>query len=254
MHPHPDVKYILSPQGVPIYFQGPDITSGPLPAVFYFALSGIATLYEDPFNQIINELSKEKIRIFSWDLPFHQEGSDPKQAMQQWSLELMQNQNFISDFTDQCKSHLDFLIDQKIVNENKIALAGLSRGGFIATHWCANDKRIKSLLGLAPLTKPQPLDDFPQAHIHSYKQIQLVHLVQNLLHANVRFYIGNCDKRVGTEACFEFINALSNTAYENGIKSPHVEMIIFPSIGHQGHGTPPHIFHAGAHWLTSQLL
>ena len=73
-------------------------------------------------------------------------------------------------------------------------------------------------------------------------------------HRKLRFYIGNCDQRVGTRNCFDFVDKLSSAMFEARNRSPSVELIISPSIGFQGHGTPKHIFHRGAQWLAEQLV
>jgi len=66
------------------------------------------------------------------------------------------------------------------------------------------------------------------------------------------YLIGNYDTRVGTEKCFQTIQELTEASIEAGIRTPPVELIIGPSIGHKGHGTPPERFKAGIDWLRRQ--
>jgi esterase FrsA len=222
---------IENPQGGHIYFEGPDLSLGPLPAVIFFALSAKTSLYVDPFNQSVLDLAQHGIRVFSWDLPFHHDGADPKEAMNQCIQEFTHNPQFINNFTAQCRLHLDYLIEQHIVTS--LAVAGLSRGAFFATQWAAQEPRLTTILGFAPLTH----------------QMATPSIIHPLIYKRLRFYIGNHDQRVGTDQCFAFIKKLTDTAIQEGIRSPQVEMIIYPSIGYQGHGTPPNIFHEGANWL-----
>jgi hypothetical protein len=70
----------------------------------------------------------------------------------------------------------------------------------------------------------------------------------------LRFYIGNRDIRVGTKECFDLLQRATHTAYETGIRSPPIEMIMTPSIGYKGHGTAPQSFQEGAEWLHQKLL
>lgn len=243
-----------SPSGLPIYYQGPDLSIGPMPALFYFALSGSASLYEDPFNQPITALSENPIRIFSWDLPFHGEGFDPKEAMQAWAHEFMHNVRFLPDFIGRCLHNIEYLIQQEWIDPQHMAVAGLSRGGFIATHLAAHYKRFKYVLGFAPLTRPHPVEELAHLTDTRHRSIDLVSLVEHLISHHIRFYIGNHDTRVGTDSCFEFIKALADTAFSNGVRSPNAELIIYPSIGYKGHGTPSFIFQQGAHWIKTHLL
>jgi esterase FrsA len=59
---------------------------------------------------------------------------------------------------------------------------------------------------------------------------------------------------VGTESCFQFISELSETAYQQKISSSPIELIIGPSMGHKGHGTPPEVFKDGAAWIRRKLV
>ena len=43
----------------PIYFTGPSYKEGPLPALFYFALSGYESLNLKPINQIVTLIEKK---------------------------------------------------------------------------------------------------------------------------------------------------------------------------------------------------
>ena len=125
-------------------------------------------------------------------------------------------------------------------------MAGLSRGGFVAALLAAHDTRIQSILGFAPLTQ------LPSSNHQS--TLTLFPYVHLLIQKSLRFYIGNHDERVSTEQCFTFIKTLADHAYEQRIRPPAVELIIYPSIGHKGHGTPLTIFEQGAQWIQSQLL
>lgn len=253
MPPHPPSP-LHPPHGSSIYYQGPDLQAGLKPAVLFFALSAHMSLLEEPFNQPVVYLSQQGIRVFSWDLPFHGAHQDPHEAIRLWANEFIHRPSFISDFIDLCQRNIDYLIEQELIDPHQLAVAGLSRGGFVATHLAAQDPRIKTVLGFAPLTHPKPLDELKLFPELSFDKIALTSLVNRLIHTKLRFYIGNHDMRVGTDACYSFIRTLTETAFNQGIRSPTVELIIYPSVGHKGHGTPPHIFHEGAEWIQRQLI
>lgn len=240
--------------GSPIYYQGPDLEAGLKPAVIFFALSAQMSLFVDPFNQPVLYLAQEDVRVFSWDLPFHGKEQDPQDAMRQWAQEFARNPRFVEEFMDICQENVHYLIEQGWINPQALAIAGLSRGGFMATHLAARDSRFKTVLGFAPLTQPQPLEEMHSHSIDSLERISLISLVDQLVHTQLRFYIGNRDTRVSTEACYQFIRALTEAAFTQGIRSPQVELIVYPSIGYKGHGTPPSIFEEGAEWIKRQLI
>jgi pimeloyl-ACP methyl ester carboxylesterase len=250
----PIANPLLPKNGPPIFYQGPDLRYGAMPSVLFFALSAKMSLFEDPFNQAVLRLSQQGIRVFSWDLPFHGEGIDPHEGIRQWAHEFVRHPDFIFEFLDICQSHIDFLMERGLINLHRLGVAGLSRGAFIATHLAARDSRLKSILGFAPLTQPQPLEELKHHHSASFDKISLTSVADRLIHSPLRFYVGNHDTRVGTEACFHFIHTLTEEAFAQGMRSPAVELIIYPSIGHKGHGTPPTIFHDGADWIKRQLL
>ena len=187
------------------------------------------------------------MRVFSFTLPFHENGCDKSKAVDFWIEEAQKGNDIISSFVHRVIDNIDFLIAEGVVDKESIAVAGLSRGGFIASHVAARHPSIKSVLGFAPMTiirGNNPLAD----------SLSLENITDLLTGKRLRFYIGNRDLRVITSKCFEFIEKLTNESYEKKIRSPQVELIISPSIGYMGHGTAPTIFFDGACWIKEKLL
>ena len=152
------------------------------------------------------------------------------------------------------KSTVDDLLKQNIIDSERLAVAGLSRGAFIAAHAAAAIPEFQWILGFAPLTHLSYAKEFQAiSHTPLVQSLSLTHLADSLSERNVRFYIGNHDTRVGTRHCFDLIDTLSQTAHHKRIRSPQIELIIGPSIGHQGHGTSKEVFHHGAQWIAEKL-
>jgi len=242
---------IEAPSGLKIYHKGPSLDQGALPTLFYFAISGQDSLLLDPYNQLISSMDLSKIRAISFDLPAHEGGADPQKAVSVWAKELKSSPKYIDNFLELCLQNIDYLIENKICDPKHIATAGLSRGGLIAAHIAARQPYIHNLLGFAPLTTFKQLHEFENAELAS---LNLEFIIPKLIHKQVRFYVGNRDTRVGTESCFRFVHNLTEQAYTQGVRSPQVELILFPSIGHKGHGTPLNIFQDGARWISSKLV
>ncbi|KIC75296.1 Uncharacterized protein DB42_AK00960 [Neochlamydia sp. EPS4] len=243
-------EVIASPTTLPIYMQGEPLAAGPLPAFFYFALSAEESLYQEPYNQPILFLEKFPIRCYSFTLPFHGQGYDSNQALALWMQEFATHPHSFSHFLQSCIKNIEYLIQQGFVDEERIAVGGLSRGAFIATHLAAREPRLKYVLGFAPMTKLSSLEKTN----HLEKEWDLHGLIYQLVNKQFRFYIGNRDNRVGTYACFDFIHQLAEAAYQQGHRSPAIELIISASIGYKGHGTLPPIFKEGAEWVKHKLI
>ena len=241
---------IDAPSNLPIFISGPALEKGPLPAFFYFALSGNESLELDPFNQPITFLKDYEVRCFSFTLPFHGNNFDNKTAMTLWAQEFRQNPNFFEFFLDQCCQNISYLADMNVLKADKLAVGGLSRGGFVATHLAARCKQLTHLLAFAPLTTLHVLEEMRDL-AGTY---DLVHICNELMHTKIRFYIGNRDLRVGTKSCFDFIEKATETYFHHAKRSPPVELIISASQGYKGHGTLPATFQDGSKWLIDQLL
>ncbi len=248
------VEKIPAPFPLEIYHSGPDLQEGPLPAFFYFALSGEESLALDPFNRPVIFLKNRRIRTFSFTLPFHGHGRSPAEAMELWTREFDRGSDFFIEFLDHAGKNIDFLLEQGYIDPDRISIGGLSRGAYIATHIAARNPLIQSLVGFAPLTKfgfLRKSEKDPEKAIG--ETFDLVHLAEKLVGKNIRFYIGNRDVLTGTEECFAFIQKVAEVSYQKGVRTPQTELIISPSIGHKGHGTSPEIFDSGAKWILDRL-
>lgn len=235
---------------------GPPLEEGPLPALFYFSLSAKESLLLPPFNHPATRLhqNKPKMRIFSLSMPGHENNLPPTAALNVWAEQISAGMNPLTSFIDRVKTGVDDLFSQGVLIPDKLALAGLSRGAFFAAHVAAACPAFRSLLGFAPLTELGHAKEFDSLQRNPLVQaLSLKNLTPHLTRVALRFYMGNLDTRVRTRSCFDFIEHLSQHAAAQGIRSPATELIIYPSVGKDGHGTPPEIFDAGTDWIAKQL-
>lgn len=252
------MKTLTNPHGNPIVYQGPGPEVGPLPALFYFALSGEESLKLHPYNSPAPLLEEEPVRVFSMTIPGHEPGLDKFHAMQYWADHM--DNYVLENFFNEVEFAIDWLIQEEYIDPEHIAVGGLSRGGFVATHVAAKQKRIKTILGFAPLTQLGILKEFASAELPTHvkmraQALDLEQIVDNLTHIHhLRFYIGNRDDRVSTDACYSFIRKLANKGHEVRAKHLNAELYIVHSIGHKGHGTAPHTFNEGTEWVKNILL
>jgi len=223
------------------FFVGPPLEEGPFPTLIYFALSAEDSLQCDPFNQPVQFLEGLPLRIFSITLPGHENNLPPENALNIWEERMRKGDPVIPPFIDSVQEILESL--QPHILDKRLAVAGLSRGAYIACHVAAVCPNISTILGFAPLTQ-----------FRVARHLDLETLIPHLYNRAIRFYIGNHDTRVGTEHAFSFISKLAAEAHKNRIRSSPIELLIGPSIGYKGHGTSPEIFKAGAEWIKGALL
>jgi len=233
--------------GLEVSVVGPPREAGPMAGFFYFAFSGEESLHLDPYNQPIQPLDGEPVRSYSITLPYHGEGFRKEEAMERWAKDLATGGHQLLALFDEIDEAIHYLIASGWLVEKKIAVGGLSRGGWVASHVAARNPHVCALLGFAPLTLASQLDP-GSAHL------DLHHLCDQLTETQVRFYIGNRDLRVSTDSAFAFIRKLADCGYDAGHRSPRAELIITPSVGHKGHGTPKTSFYGGGRWLLRHLL
>ena len=240
--------------GFDLYYTGPSLEKGPLPAFFYFALEGEESLCLDPINQPVAFLSNTNIRIFSFTIPSHQIGYSKSVGLLPWAEKICSEEDILTPFFESITKEIKSLIEKEFIQKNAIALGGLSRGAFIASQLAARLPEVQYLLGFSPVTQLENLKDFLKLGNNPLsKSFNLKHLNDKLYNKQVRFYIGNRDVRVQTDACYSFIRELVETAYSQRIRSPQIELLITPSIGHHGHGSTPSIFYDGAMWIKEKL-
>lgn len=232
-----------------VYISGPSFEEEKCPTLLYFSLSGEESLSLDPYNQIVTFLKGSGIRVISVTLPGHHEGQDKYEAMKYWAYHLEELQTFLKEM----HALLDHLFEKKWINSDQFALAGLSRGGYIATSLLSHPK-VKVALGYAPLTDLNHLTEFQEANLTLMKQLSLENVMEKIYDKSLRYYIGNRDLKVGTKKACDFVVKLADYAYQKKVRSPKIELTISPSAGLMGHGTLPPIFEQGALWIKKQIV
>jgi hypothetical protein len=233
------------------YF-GPDLFWGAMPTVFYFSIDAHSSLCVDPFNQPVVPMQNHSMRVISCDLPEHGSDLDPHTALSRWAERYTQGDPVLENFMGKVSRFIDYLHQEGII-DHRLACMGLSRGAFVASHLASMNSKIKHIVGFAPLTdltKAKEFRDLPSS-IHLPKPISF--LKESLIHTSLKFFIGNQDTRVSTHRALETIVDLCDFALEKSIKSPPIEISVYPSIGHMGHGTPPHIFEEGSLHIVKKL-
>ncbi len=240
-------------------YLGEDFSAGPRPTLIYFSLSDKESLELAPYNSPATLFQGKSHRTLSFTLPGHGPGYDKHKAMSYWGDEIDKASYLLENFIDKAALSIGWLIDRGLIDPKHVAICGLSRGAFIATHIAAKEKRIPVVLGFAPLTAITEADSYKvyKENVRfqsACEKLNLISLTEDLTHLkHLRFYIGNHDTCVSTDACYSFIRLLSHKVHEKRARHCQIELRIYHAIGHQGHGTPPHIFEEGIEWLQKQI-
>jgi esterase FrsA len=235
-----------------ISYFGPDLFWGPLPTVIYFTIDAHSSLLVDPFNQPVKNMMNHSMRVMSVDLPEHGPDLDPHSALSRWADHFAKGHDILDIFLQKMARFLDHLHQENVI-DHRLGVMGLSRGAFIAAHLAHLSKRVKHLVGFAPLTdlkKAKEFIDLPEA-LHLPKPLSF--LKDTFPECSLKFYIGNQDTRVSTHRALETLLIYCDEALEKNIRTPAIESVIYPSVGHMGHGTPPHIFEDGSLYMLKKL-
>jgi esterase FrsA len=219
-----------------------------LPALFYFALSGEASLNLPPLNEPIVLLRRHPIHLFSVSLPYHDAIKNPDEAIKAWRETLIQGTDPLLPFIEEVKRILTAFFDAGLIDPKRCAVAGLSRGAYAASRLFAEDPRFTHLLGWAPLIDFSSLSEEAPPIPGS-----LFENLDSFVGRPLKFLIGNHDTRVHTDTVYTFIRKLTQASIAQGIRSPDIELALKPSIGYKGHGTSPETFKEGTDWLLKQF-
>src|SRR6185503_18464661 len=106
---------LKTPSGLIFYYLGPDLKMGPLPALFYFSLSGPESLSLEPYNHLPQRLKKERMRTFSLTLPGHEEGLNKFHAMKYWADSIREGSYLLEELIIKIDEGISWLIEQEIV-------------------------------------------------------------------------------------------------------------------------------------------
>lgn len=226
-----------TPEGVRFGIIRHENTQTPAPTLLIFA-HAVEEMQKQPvYTEVAAILAPKGWVSIIVDPPCHGEdirNGEPPQ-LQGWCHRLEQQEDFIAAFTTKASSVLDYLIQQKIANPDRIAACGTSRGGFLAYHFAAADKRVKAAGGVSPVTRLTALREFSAtSQRERAESLNLSHLGPKLSNTSIWLSIGNNDARVNTDDAITFTRAIVHAAAQPEIpdKVIPVELIVAPAKGH----------------------
>jgi len=224
----------------------------PAPTLFFFAGSIELTLGDDAYNKVGQLLAGKGFIIISLDLPSH--GGDvvagEPAGLEGWRVRLEKGDDLVNKFDRKVSTVLDYLIKEGYTDPQKVAACGTSRGGFIAFHFAAADKRVKNVAAFSPVTELIVLREFAglenDPHIRS---LALANLVDKLAGRGIWVSIGNNDHRVGTDQAIAFTRKAVAADIAQS-KPADVELHVHQAIGHT---SPANAHEYAAEWLLQRV-
>lgn len=245
-----EVQMLKTPSGIRFAKVGQK-GDQPKPTLFVFAMSARGTLHDDDYFKSGRVLSRKGWLCVSLDAPCHDEDvrTGEPSALLGWRARLDKHENLMSPFVEKSRAVLDYLVEAGYTDPQRVAVAGISRGGLCAFHFAAEEPRAKWVMTFAPVTDLPVLEEFKDLENDpTTKSLAATNLVKKLVGRQIWICIGNNDERVGTDQCFAFVREVAQANLAEG-KPANIELHVMPSGGHTIHATA---HDDAAAWLVQQ--
>ena len=218
------------------------------PTLIVLASTVEDTLSDPYFRQCGNQLAGESGWLcVSIDLPCH--GSRRRDGepggLTGWSSRVENGEDFVKAFNRRLSRVLDYLILHGYSDPKRLAACGTSRGGFLAVHFAAADKRVGCVAAFAPVTDLAKLREFKGIEDNALTQkLSLANHAVRLDKRSVWIVIGDQDQRVSTDAAIGLARQLTAAKCV-------VVLHVMPEP--RGHTTPKGAPAMAARWIRSRF-
>ncbi len=209
------MSILKTPSGIRFGLLG---KKGASPAPTLFMMGGrIEDMLEHKdYNESTLILRKHGYLCVSLDAPSHGQDirKDEKEGgLMGWIMRLKKGDDFVADSIKKTSALLDYLIKNRYTDPKRIAIVGISRGGFLGLHFAACDPRVKCLAALAPVPDLLALREFAGMKNHAgTKALDLIHIAKKLAGRPIWICIGTNDDRVDTDRAFAFVRKIAKEA------------------------------------------
>ena len=235
------------------YYMLSPLAKGPAPTLFLFASGANSTLAMQDYGRVGSLLHAQGWNVISLDVPCH--GADVKKGEQadslgSWAARVAHGENIAAEFSARVNKVLDHLVKAGVADPDRIAAAGISRGGFMAFQAAAANPRIRAVAGFAPVTYLPALSEFSGLKGNALaEQLSLENVAEKLAGGAAWIMIGDHDGRVSTERATAFAKALKQAAEKKKLPA-RVDLHVVPV---PGHTSLPEWHDQAAVWLASAL-
>eukprot|EP00940_MAST-03C_sp_MAST-3C-sp2_P000906 g906.t1 len=148
----------------------------------------------------------------SLDLPSHGEEREPgePEGIEGWRWRVDRGENIADTSNNRISALLKDLDRRGLADMERIAVSGISRGGFLAAHYAVFDARIVGLGMLAPVTNLTLLDEFDGYSGSLADSLSLIRpeYASRLIDRNIWAIIGDQDTRVYTDSLVQTMRSI----------------------------------------------
>lgn len=194
-------------------------------------------------------LHEKGFLMVALDVPDHEDTwvNERPMGLAGWARRVDQGENFGFKFAQRCSSVLSHLIAEGKADAERVMSVGISRTGFLAMYFAAQDSRVKAAIGISPVTNLLRLYEFSE--IQNRNLANLYSLTADhaarLANRPVFLFIGASDSTVGTDDTIAFSRQIAKAADELD-ELPQVELHVTSVMGHSA---PIEIFRELEKWI-----
>ena len=106
--------------GIRFQMLGPDLSQGPLPTIFYFAVTALETLTVEPFSQALLGLDLTRLRVMSATTPAHDAPGAYHQAIGQWVSSYKEGKDQLGIFFERVAAGIEDLAKRGLVDLHEV--------------------------------------------------------------------------------------------------------------------------------------
>ena len=246
-----NLNMMRTPNGVPFAVLG-DLPAKPAPTLLLLAGAIHDSLDTEPYSRTGQLLGEKGWQVFSLDLPCHGDDRRPgePEGLAGWRARIEAGEDIVAEFSHRAEDAIEHLVKTGAADWNRLAVAGTSRGGFMALHAAAAIPAIRAVAALAPVTDLLTLREFTGMQRDPLtNRLPLTNRASALADRAVWITIGCADERVGTEKAIAFARALAAAAAELK-REPKVTLHVFPV---PGHTSLPEWHDLAAEWTADEM-
>lgn len=201
-----------------------------------FAADKSATLNTEPYNITPRMFLDAGHCTASFDLPCHGDREVPGEprGIAGFCAEWRRGNDVFAGFVDEGRAVIDALVERQLAEPGRIFVSGTSRGGYCALRLMAADERIGAAAAFSPVTDWRVLNEFAEIRdAPEIADLALTRFAGSFAGRPVWVAIGNCDARVGTDACLRFAEAVVRAEAEEKCSSSLFVLHVVPEREHQ---------------------
>ncbi|MEO7653484.1 MAG: alpha/beta fold hydrolase, partial [Bryobacteraceae bacterium] len=216
----------------------------------------------DSFHRVGLILAGKGFLVVSLDLPCHGAELRPGESsgVAGWRTRLTNGENAVAGFTKRAVAVLSYLIEQKYADPKRIAVAGSSRGGFMALHLAAAEPRIAAAIAFAPVTGLRAVREFKGvANDTLVRSLDIMNQAAKLADRAIWISMGHNDTRVDSHHAIDFAlnlmkwSGIQEKPMTDSWSGDRIKLTITPSESPDGHSTYRSAHEEAAQWLLTRL-